>query len=161
MAERVKVRLSTFSSMFHCYSNSFCTCGGKWVAGKKKSKSKSESERSDWERERGNLARLFLLVRFYQSSSLPTKDPWGSEQSRSPKRKNEQLQNMFLHTPHPRDAIRSSSGTHRQREPPLYSQYVHDCPPQDPLHTNKRIMVAQKYPWRVTDQQKGFNPYCA
>lgn len=68
--------------------------------------------------------------------------PWGFKQSRSLKRKNEQLLNVFLHTPHPRGEMRSSSGSHRQREPPLYSKHVLDCPPQDPLHTSRRIMVA-------------------
>ncbi len=149
-----KSEIEHISSMFHRYSNSLCTYGGKWVAEKK------EQEWEEWQRERerererdfGLLSSLGEVLPI-QLSANPR--PWGFEQSRSLKRKNEQLLNVFLHTPHPREATRSSSDSHRQREPPLCSQHVHDCPPQDPLHTSGRIMVAVKYPWRVTDKEKG------
>lgn len=45
--------------MFHCYSNSLCACGWKWVAGKK-----SKRERSDGEKER-----LWLAALSWQGSS--------------------------------------------------------------------------------------------
>lgn len=138
------MRLSTFLACFIAIATAFVLAEG---SGWQEKKSKSESERSDGEREGerdfGLLPSLGEVLPI-QLSANPR--PWGFKQSRSLKRKNEQLLNVFLHTPDPREATRSSSGSHIQREPPVCSQHVHDCPPQDPLHTSRRIMVAVKYP---------------
>lgn len=143
MAERVKVRLSTFLACFIAIATAFVLAEG---SGWQKKRARVRV-RGVTERERGRLwlAALSLgEVLPIQLSANPR--PWGFKQSRSLKRKNEQLLNVFLHTPHPREAMRSSSSSHRQGEPLLCSRRMNDCPPRDPLHTSRRIMVDVEYP---------------
>lgn len=97
MAERVKVRLSTFLACCIAIATAFVLAEGSGWQKKKE----QEWEWEEWWRERETLACSSHLARFYQSNSLPTTRPQGFKQSRSLKRKNEQLLNVFLHTPHP------------------------------------------------------------
>lgn len=81
------------------------------------------------ERQREREFGLLLSLGEIQLIELPAKPrPWSFKQSRSPKRKNELLLSVFLHTPH----LRSSPASRRQREPPLCAQHLLDCPPPDP-----------------------------
>lgn len=97
MAERVKVRLSTFLACCIAIATAFVLAEGSGWQKKKE----QEWEWEEWWSDRETLACFSLLARFYQSSSLPTTRPWGFKRSRSLKRKNEQLLNVFVHTPHP------------------------------------------------------------
>ena len=120
--------LSTFLACFIAIATAFVLVeGGGWQKKKSKRERERETER-ETERERETLACSSLLARFYRSSSLPSRDPGAFKQSRSPKRKNELLLSVFLHTPH----LRSSPASCRQREPPLCAQHLLDCPPPDP-----------------------------
>lgn len=79
--------------------------------------------------------------------------PRGFRQSRSLKRKSEQLLNVFLHTSNPRQARKGSSDSRRQREPLLYSLHAL----QDPTaHEQKDhvVLKKKKIPLKGRDQKR-------
>lgn len=158
MAERVKVRLSTFLECFIAIATAFVLVEG---SGWQKKKSKSESERSDGGRER---ERLWLAPLSWRGSTNPflcqPQDPGtsGSQGHWRVKMNNSWMCFCKLHIQE--KATKSSSKSHRQREPPLCSEDVQDCPSQDSPSTSRRIMVAWKWPWDVLkghDEKEGIS----
>lgn len=146
MAERLKVRLSTFLACFIAIATAFVL-----VEGSGWQKKEQEWEWEEWQREKerdfGLLLSLgeVLPIQLYANSR-----PWGFRQPRSLKRKNEQLLNVFLRTSNPREAIKGSSSSHRQREP----LHVPNRALLDPATHEQEDHIVSKIPLKGHDQRR-------
>lgn len=146
MAERLKVRLSTFLACFIAIATAFVL-----VEGSGWQKKEQEWEWEEWQREKerdfGLLLSLgeVLPIQLYANSR-----PWGFRQPRSLKRKNEQLLNVFLRTSNPREAIKGSSSSHRQREP----LHVPNHALLDPATHEQEDHIVSKIPLKGHDQRR-------
>lgn len=146
MAERLKVRLSTFLACFIAIATAFVL-----VEGSGWQKKEQEWEWEEWQREKerdfGLLLSLgeVLPIQLYANSR-----PWGFRQPRSLKRKNEQLLNVFLRTSNPREAIKGSSSSHRQREP----LHVPNHALLDPATHEQEDHIVSKIPLKGHNQRR-------